>query len=37
VVNDGDLAALAAKAPRLLSDLRRGLSRKLPNAPAARY
>ena len=37
VVNDGELAALAAKAPRLLSDLRRGLSRKLPNAPAARY
>jgi len=37
VENDGDLAALAAKAPRLLSDLRRGLSRKLPNAPPARY
>jgi dephospho-CoA kinase len=37
VENDGDLAALAAKAPRLLSDLRGGLSRKLPNAPPARY
>ena len=37
VVNDGDLATLAGKAPRLLADLRRGLSRKLPNAPAARY
>ena len=37
VVNDGDLAALAAKAPRLLADLERGLSRKLPNAPPARY
>jgi dephospho-CoA kinase len=37
VVNDGELTALAAKAPRLLSELRRGLSRKLPNAPAARY
>jgi dephospho-CoA kinase len=37
VANDGDLAALQAKAPRLLDDLARGLSRKLPNAAPARY
>jgi dephospho-CoA kinase len=37
VSNDGDLAALQAKAPRLLHDLARGLSRKLPNAAPARY
>jgi dephospho-CoA kinase len=37
VVNDGDLAALRAKAAPLLRDLRRGLGRRLPNAPPARY
>jgi dephospho-CoA kinase len=37
VANDGDLDALAAKAPRLLRDLGRGLTRKLPNGPPARY
>lgn len=37
VVNDGDLAALRAKAAPLLGDLRRGLGRRLPNAPPARY
>ena len=37
VVNDGDPAALAGKASRLLADLRAGLTRRLPNAPAARY
>jgi dephospho-CoA kinase len=37
VVNDGDRAALEAKAPLLMADLRRGLSRTLPNAAPARY
>jgi dephospho-CoA kinase len=37
VVNDGELAALRAKAAPLLRDLRRGLGRRLPNAPPARY
>jgi dephospho-CoA kinase len=37
VVNDGDPAALAAKAERLLADLGAGLGRKLPNRPPARY
>jgi dephospho-CoA kinase len=37
VVNDGDRAALEAKAARLLADLRGGLARRLPNAPPARY
>ncbi len=33
----GSPAELAAKADRLLADLRGGLGRKLPNAPAVRY
>jgi dephospho-CoA kinase len=37
VVNDGDPAALAGKARRLLEDLRAGLARRLPNAPPRRY
>lgn len=37
VANDGDLQALRAKAAPLLRDLRRGLGRRLPNAPPARY
>ena len=37
VLNDGDLAALAAKARRLLADVRGGLARRLPNASPARY
>ena len=37
VVNDGDPAALAEKARRLLADLRAGLARRLPNAAPARY
>ena len=37
VRNDGDLAALRAKAGPLLDDLRQGLGRRLPNAPPARY
>ena len=37
VVNDGDPGALARKAARLLADLRAGLTRRLPKAPAARY
>ena len=37
VVNDGDPAALAAKARRLLEDVRGGLARRLPNAQPARY
>lgn len=37
VVNDGAPAALAAKAARLLADLRAGLTRRLPNAAAPRY
>jgi dephospho-CoA kinase len=37
VANEGDVAALAAKAPRLLADLSGGLARKLPNAAAVRY
>ncbi|HTP49686.1 MAG TPA: dephospho-CoA kinase [Anaeromyxobacteraceae bacterium] len=37
VENDGDLASLALKAAPLLAALRSGLSRRLPNAPAARY
>jgi len=37
VENVGDPADLAAKADRLLGDLRGGLGRKLPNALAVRY
>ncbi len=37
VVNDGEVSALRAKAAPLLGDLRRGLGRRLPNAPPARY
>jgi dephospho-CoA kinase len=37
VTNDGDPAVLAAKAAPFLADVRKGLSRRLPNAPPARY
>jgi dephospho-CoA kinase len=37
VDNQGDPAALRARATAVLEALRSGLSRKLPNAPAARY
>ncbi len=37
VENQGDPAALAAKAEALLVDLRAGHGRRLPNRPAARY
>jgi dephospho-CoA kinase len=37
VTNEGDVAALRAKAGPLLGALRAGLSRRLPNAPPARY
>jgi dephospho-CoA kinase len=37
VVNDGEPGALAAKAARLLADVRGGLSRRLPGAAPARY
>jgi dephospho-CoA kinase len=37
VMNDGDVAALRDKARAVLSALRSGLSRRLPNAPPARY
>jgi dephospho-CoA kinase len=37
VVNDASPADLERKASRLLDDLRAGLTRRLPNAPAARY
>ncbi len=37
IVNDGDPVALAAKAQRLLADVRGGLARRLPNAAPARY
>jgi dephospho-CoA kinase len=37
VENTGAPGELGAKADRLLADLRRGLGRKLPNAPAVRY
>ena len=37
VENDGDVEALRAKAAPLLAALRAGLSRRLPNAPPARY
>jgi dephospho-CoA kinase len=37
VENVGPPGELAPKAARLLADLRRGLGRKLPNAPAVRY
>ena len=37
VSNEGDIASLRARAGRLLRALRSGLSRRLPNAPAARY
>lgn len=37
VVNDGDMAALTSKARSILADLARGLSRRLPSAPPARY
>jgi len=37
VANDGERAALEAKAAQLLADLAGGLARKLPNAAAARY
>jgi dephospho-CoA kinase len=37
VENAGAPDALGAKADRLLADLRRGLGRKLPNAPPVRY
>jgi dephospho-CoA kinase len=37
VENVGAVAELGAKADRLLADLRRGLGRKLPNAPPVRY
>ncbi|HTN54134.1 MAG TPA: dephospho-CoA kinase [Anaeromyxobacter sp.] len=37
VENAGPIEGLAAKADRLLEDLRRGHGRRLPNAPALRY
>jgi len=37
VSNEGDIASLRARAGPLLRALRSGLSRRLPNAPAARY
>lgn len=37
VMNDGDVAALRDKARAVLGALRSGLSRRLPNAPPARY
>lgn len=37
VENVGTIDALGPKADRLLADLRRGLGRKLPNAPPLRY
>ena len=37
VENVGTIADLGAKADRLLDDLRRGLGRRLPNAPPVRY
>ncbi|HET8724092.1 MAG TPA: dephospho-CoA kinase [Anaeromyxobacteraceae bacterium] len=37
VSNEGDVASLRARAAPLLADLRRGLGRRLPNAPPARY
>ena len=37
VENAGEPAALAAKADRLLADLRAGLGRRLPKAPPLRY
>jgi dephospho-CoA kinase len=37
VTNEGDVAALRAKAAPVLAALRAGLSRRLPNAPPARY
>jgi dephospho-CoA kinase len=37
VTNDGDVAGLRAKAAPVLAALRAGLSRRLPNAPPARY
>ncbi|HSB18909.1 MAG TPA: hypothetical protein VLD85_02755, partial [Anaeromyxobacteraceae bacterium] len=37
VVNDGDPAALPAKAAALLADLRAGLGRRLPSEPPWRY
>jgi len=37
VTNEGDLPALRAKAAAVLEALRSGLSRRLPNAPPARY
>ena len=37
VVNDGDPAALPAKAAALLADLRAGLGRRLPSEPPRRY
>lgn len=37
VANDGDPAALAGKARRLLADVRSGLARRLPKASPPRY
>jgi dephospho-CoA kinase len=37
VSNDGDVASLRSRAAPLLAALRSGLSRRLPNAPPARY
>jgi dephospho-CoA kinase len=37
VVENADEGDLGAKAERLVADLRRGLGRKLPNAPPVRY
>ena len=37
VDNGGDLASLRSRAGPLLAALRSGLSRRLPNAPPARY
>jgi dephospho-CoA kinase len=37
VENAGPLEALGPKADRLLEDLRKGLGRRLPNAPPVRY
>ena len=37
VENGGDLASLRSRAALVLADLRRGLGRRLPNAPPARY
>ncbi len=37
IENHGDPAALVEKARQLLADVTRGLARRLPNSPPARY